>query len=357
MPDRRQRNLGRLDQPARSGDRARFADDFGKRFIVFVDTEEEFDWTKPRSRDSTSTIAVNHLPEFQQLMDAHGAAPCYLIDYPVADNPASAEVMRRLHDTSNCSIGTQLHPWVNPPFDEDVVTFNSFAGNLPVDLERAKLAALTDKIQTTMGCRPIAYRAGRYGIGPNTGRLLEEFGYRVDTSVRPGFDYSHEGGPSFVRHDARPYWAGPQGMLLELPLGATYTGQLRRYGRWLIGDGRSRPKQIAALSRFGMCARVALTPEDMPFKDVEQAIRWMLRDDIRLFSISFHSPSLAPGHTPYVRNSGELNDFYRWWDKIFSLLHRLGIAPASLEGVIDAAWASRQVSGKRSTLASLPPSH
>jgi hypothetical protein len=340
-PERRQRNLGRLDHPARSSDRVRFAKDFGKRFIVFVDTEEEFDWSEPRSRDATNTSAVRYLPEFQRLMDAHGAAPCYLIDYPVADNPESEDVMRELLSGGRCSVGTQLHPWVNPPFDEEVVTHNSFAGNLPYALEKAKLSALTDRIEAAVGARPIIYRAGRYGIGQNTGQILEELGYRADTSVRPGFDYSHEGGPNFLRHDARPYWAGPSGGLLELPLGATYTGQLRRYGRWLVGDGRSRPKQIAVLSRFGMATRVALTPEDMPFNAVERAVRWMVRDGLQLFSISFHSPSLTPGHTPYVRNSAELNAFYKWWDKLFALLDSLGITPASLDEVIDAAWATR----------------
>jgi hypothetical protein len=127
-----------------------------------------------------------------------------------------------------------------------------------------------------------------------------------------------------------------------LPLGATYTGQLRRYGRWLIGNTRSNPRRVAALSRFGMVSRVALTPEDMPFEDVAQAVKWMVRDGTQLFSFSFHSPSLAPGHTPYVRNSGELNAFYRWWDKLLALLESLNITPVSVDDAIDAAWAARR---------------
>ncbi len=339
--DRRQRNQGRLDHPARSDNLARFPSGFGRRFMVFVDTEEEFDWSQPRSRDSTATSAVRHLPEFQRLMEAHGAEPCYLIDYPVADNAESGAVMRDLHAAGRCSVGTQLHPWVSPPFDEDVTTVNSFAGNLPIELERAKLERLTARIEDVVGRRPTVYRAGRYGIGENTAALLEDLGYRADTSVRPTFDYAHEGGPSFIRHGVRPYWAGPTGALLELPLGATYTGQLRRYGRWLIGDGRRNPRRIAALARFGMLARVALTPEDMPFEDVARAVRWMLRDGVLLFSFSFHSPSLAPGHTPYVRNSGELNAFYRWWEQLLSLLEKFEIAPISVDDAIDAAWEAR----------------
>ncbi len=323
----------------------RFDAQFGRRFAVFVDAEEEFDWGQPRSRDSVATSAIKYLPEFQRLMDAHGIKPSYMIDYPVAENRDSAAVLAKMLSDGNCEIGTQLHPWVNPPFEEEVITFNSFAGNLPVELERAKLIALTDKIESAVGQRPTIYRAGRYGVGPNTARLLEEAGYRIDTSVRPHFDYSHEGGPSFLRHDSRPYWSGPNGMLLELPLGATYTGQLRRYGRFLFGDGRSNLRRISMLARSGMLARVALTPEDMPIDDVKRAITWMLRDGYQYFSLSFHSPSLTPGHTPYVRNSADLSQFYRWWDKVLSFLAEKGITPISAKEISEAAWRVRPSAG------------
>jgi hypothetical protein len=342
--ERRNRNAGRLDHAPRAGDRISFERDFGTRFSVFVDTEEEFDWNKPRSRDETATSHIRYLPEFQRLADAHGIKPCYLIDYPIVNTPDSAAIMKDIFDQGRCSIGTQLHAWVNPPFDEMVNTFNSFAGNLPLELEKAKLTALTDKIEQAVGARPVIYRAGRYGIGPNTAVALESLGYRIDTSVRPHFDYSHEGGPSFLRHDARPYWAGPSGLLMELPLGVAFTGQLRRFGRVLYGTGRNRSRLISPLSRSGMLSRVALTPEDMPLKDVMEAIDAMLSDGIRFLSFSFHSPSVAPGHTPYVRNSAELSDFYRWWDKILAFLAQRGVTPVGIDELISAAWKTRTAS-------------
>ncbi len=339
--NRRRRNEGRLDHPARAADRAKFPHDFGKRFAVFIDTEEEFDWTQPRSREATATSAIRYLPEFQRLMDAHSICPTYLIDYPVADNPQAAETLAAMLSTGNCRIGTQLHAWVNPPHEEEIITFNSFAGNLPIELERAKLAALTERITTAVGVRPIIYRAGRYGIGPNTAQLLEEAGYLVDVSVRPYFDYSHEGGPNFLKHNPRPFWAGPNGALLELPLGVTYTGQLRRYGRLLYGDGQSNARRIAGLARAGMLARVALTPEDMPVDDVKRAIDAMLDDGQQFFSFSFHSPSLAPGHTPYVRNSADLTNFYGWWDKVLTFLAARKITPVSVDETLKAAQSTR----------------
>lgn len=341
--ERRKRNLGQLNHPSRASDRVRFPKEFGVRYSVFVDTEEEFDWSLPQSRASIGTSHIRFLPEFQRLAEAHGVKPCYLIDYPVADSPDAIAILRGMMAGGRCTVGTQLHPWVNPPFDEEVNTFNSFVGNLPFALERAKLLALTTKIETEIGVRPVVYRAGRYGIGANSAQLLEELGYRVDTSVRPFFDYSAEGGPNFLRHDARPYWTGPNGLLLELPLGATYTGQLRRFGRSLQSFARNRSYVAGALARTGMVSRVALTPEDMPLEDVKNAISAMIGEGLQYLSFSFHSPSLTPGHTPYVRNSADLSDFYRWWDVIMSHLHSLGVRPAGTDEVIEMAWASRKL--------------
>ena len=341
--NRRRSNQGRLDHPARAADRVQFASDFGRRFAVFVDTEEEFDWTQPRSRDATATNAIRHLPEFQRLMDAYHICPTYLIDYPVADSPQSAEILSAMLGGDNCRVGTQLHAWVNPPFEEEIIPVNSFAGNLPIELERAKLSALTDRITNAVGVRPTIFRAGRYGVGANTAQLLEEAGYSVDTSIRPYFDYSNEGGPNFLRHNSRPFWAGPGGNLLDLPLGVAYTGQLRRYGRFLYGNGQSGGRKIAGLARAGMLSRVALTPEDMPIDDVKRAIDTMLEDGQQFLSFSFHSPSLAPGHTPYVRNSADLTNFYGWWDKLLIFLAARGVKPVSVDETLAAAMATRTV--------------
>ncbi len=316
-----------------------FGADFGRRFSIFVDTEEEFDWTKPQSRSQTATSHIAYLPEFQALADAHGIEPCYLIDYPVAGTPAAAAIMRHLVEGGKCSVGTQLHPWVNPPFDEEVNLFNSFVGNLPRELEAAKLSVLTAAIKDNVGITPICYRAGRYGVGPNTAELLAAAGYKADLSVRPSFDYRHEGGPDFRASAFRPYWTGPDAALLELPLGVSYTGYVRKLGKLIYPRIQGRVR--AAFARSGMLSRVALTPEDMPAADVKDAISAMLDDGLVYLSFSFHSPSVAPGHTPYVRNSAELSDFYQWWDHILGFLNRRGVLPISLPDVVAAAEASR----------------
>lgn len=339
--NRRKRNLGRIDHPSRSEDRVRFPATFGRRFLVFVDTEEEFDWSQPRRRDATATTAIASLPEFQALADAHGFRPCYLIDYPVATDCEAAAILRGWAAAGTCDIGTQLHPWVNPPHEEEVTTRNSFCGNLPEALEREKLRLLSHEIERATGVRPVVYRAGRYGVGASTAAILEDAGYRMDVSVRPYFDYSPEGGPNFRRHDPRPWWVGPQGRVLEVPLGVTFTGPLRRFSRFLRGESPSAGRRSALLSRSGLATRIALTPEDMPLDDVRRAIDVMLADGLALLSFSFHSPSLVPGHTPYVRTSADLSSFYGWWDGVLAHLNGAGVRPASIADVLEAAESAR----------------
>src|SRR3546814_20419106 len=60
--------------------------------------------------------------------------------------PAAVEVLKSFCDRGECRIGAHLHPWVNPPHREVVNAVNSYPGNLPPELERAKLTALTQEI-------------------------------------------------------------------------------------------------------------------------------------------------------------------------------------------------------------------
>ncbi len=308
--------------------------DFGTRFAVFVDTEEEFDWSAPFDRDSRGVHHIAAVPAAHARFAAHGVALTYLVDYPIATSPEAVDVLSGLIEDGRSAIGTQLHPWVNPPFVEEINNINSFTGNLPLELQEAKLAELTDVIAAAFGAPPIAYRAGRYGIGPQTLDLLARHGYRVDTSMRSGYDYSIENGPDF---SGIPNHAFRAGEMIELPLTTVFTGWGRRGGAGLHRALGRFPKGHGSASRLGMMSRVALTPEDMPLAEAEEAVRVALGEGLRLLNFAFHSPSLEPGHTPYVRDAADLAAFFRWWDAIFALLDRLGAAPASLAEIVAAA--------------------
>jgi hypothetical protein len=154
------------------------------------------------------------------------------------------------------------------------------------------------------------------------------------------FDYRSEGGPDFSGMRPFPYRVGPGG-LVEIPLTSAYLGALRRRGGGLFEAAGRVPRLRGLLARSGLIGRVALTPEGMPLGEVRDAVDHLLDDGLKLFSISFHSPSVEPGNTPYVRTEGDLDRFYAWWDGIFDHFARRGIAPASFDQCLDAIAAAR----------------
>lgn len=319
--------------PAPAADRIAWPEDFGTRFIVFVDTEEEFDWDAPLARDHRSVEAIAALPAAHARFASAGVPLALMVDHPVATDPRAIDWIRPLLGKGT-TVGTQLHPWVNPPLDEELTPENSFVGNLPAALEEAKLIALTEAITTAFGTRPTAYRAGRYGLGPASFDLLAKHGYALDSSMRPGFDYAPEGGPDFSAIDNHAFRVNG---IVELPSTTVFTGAARGGGMGLYRGAGAIAKGRGVLARLRLLQRIPLTPEGIPVREALEAVRVAVGEGVRVLSFAFHSPSLAPGHTPYVRDETELRAFWDWWDKVLAELDRLGAKPAGLEEVIAAA--------------------
>ena len=281
--------------------------------IVVVDTEEEFDWAQPFSRDATGVGHIRDQEKAQRLFDRYNVRPTYVIDYPVASQEAAFRPLGEWFGEGRCGLGAHLHPWVNPPFEEEVSRFNSFPGNLAPSVERAKLTQLSETIERNLGYRPTIYRAGRYGIGPETAAILSDLGYQIDTSLAPYTDHSGDGGPNFSRLSRTPFWFGPGRRLLEIPLTVDWCGLLRQLGASLGPHLMSRAGMKIhlpeLLSRFGLLERIHLSPEGMDFAELKRLTETLLARGTRVFVFSYHSPSLAPGNTPYVRNAAELAQF------------------------------------------------
>src|SRR5439155_12482078 len=106
---------------------------------------------------------------------------------------------RGIQDGGHAEIAAHLHPWNTPPLDEAFAPRNSMLKNLPPQLQQAKLESLTAKLEEAFGAPPSAFRAGRYGLGPETVTALIRRGYRVDSSVTPWVSWQQDDeGPTFV---------------------------------------------------------------------------------------------------------------------------------------------------------------
>lgn len=317
---------------------------FGQRFIVTVDVEEEFDWAGPLPERAT-VAATAALPAMHRRFVAAGVAPLYLVDHPVATDPQAIDRIGPLLGDAGTAIGAQLHPWVNPPFDRGADT-RGFVGALSRALEAAKLDTLGTAIEAAFGTAPIAYRAGRYGIGPNSFALLAERGYRIDTSMRARHDYRAEGGVDFTAIGPATFRAGPADALIEMPLTTVYTGALARHGARLHPLLGRVPRGRGLFARTGLLSRVPLSPEGTPLREAEAAIDAALAAGERLLVFSFHSPSLVPGNTPYVRDTADLRRFHRWWDGVFAKLSAASVAPVGQAEIVAAAGLSAPPPGR-----------
>jgi len=319
----------------------RFRPGTGTRFLITVDTEEEFNWALPHSRTGFGLEHVSRLATFQSFCDEHGAIPLYLVDYPIAKSHDCGDILRPAAAAGRAEIGIHLHPWVNPPFEENVCEYNTFAGNLPEVLERAKFAALHKAIEANFGIAPICYRAGRYGVGPNTVGILKEFGIAIDTSSRSRFDYSSTGGANFRDLPVRPWWIDPEHRLMEVPLTTVFSGPLRRQGAWLYPRMWRIPRLRGALARAGMLERIPLTPEGISASEAIRGIDVALDDGLPLLVFSFHSPSLGPGNTPYVRDEADVDRFYDWWRQILAHLAKRNVTATGMKGVMESVVLAR----------------
>jgi hypothetical protein len=179
--------------------------------LVSIDTEEEFDWHAPVSPRNRSVAHSAQPHRLQEVFDTLGARPTYLVDHPIATTDQSLDVLRGFLQRNACEIGAHLHPWVNPPIEEEICPRNTYLCNLPHDLQRAKVEELTRAIRAGFGSSPTSFKAGRYGIDFALAPALLKLGYRVDSSVLAFYSFRDDDGPDFSS-------CGPEPFVISTPL-------------------------------------------------------------------------------------------------------------------------------------------
>jgi len=256
---------------------------------------------------------MRHIGRAQDLCDRFGIVPTYVVDYPVAAQEEGFGPLRHFAAEGRALIGAHLHPWVSPPFVEPLSSHNSYPGNLPRDVEYKKLAILTELIASTFGTRPGIYLAGRYGAGPNTPEILEALGYEVDVSPCLPMDLTADGGPDYSELSNHPYWSGPGRRVLVLPATGDFVGWWPIGKRFIYRVVAHRALAWArlpgVLSRVRALDRLRLSPEGFTTPELQRLTRSLMSEGFKVFLFSFHSPSICPGCTPYVRDERDLEIF------------------------------------------------
>lgn len=281
------------------------------QLIVCIDVEEDFDWSKPFSREGFGLNSIFALPTVVRTLRALGVTPVLLVDYPVLNDEAAVAVLKSIR--AEAVFGTQLHAWVNPPYEEDLTRSNSYAGNLPKALERQKLEALSDLFEHVFGKRPTVFRSGRYGFGPNTAEILLDLGYEIDLSHFANRDFSFDGGPDFSNIGPTPFNIDA---LFCIPVTSGFLGPLRSVGARILTWcdtplGRALHLR-GVLERLGLMGWTWLSPEGVRLRSAISLTQALVRQGQHIFVVSFHSPSLAPGNTSYVKDLRDKNNLEDW---------------------------------------------
>jgi hypothetical protein len=306
----------------------------GPALLVAIDTEGDNQWDVESRRHQTfrNTRTLDRLHEF---FEAHRVRPTYVVTYPVARDPESADVLRQLRERGTCEIGAHHHAWETPPCDPGDVDRHPYALSLPLDRFEAQLASLTGTIAETVGARPVSYRSGRFGFSAAHVAVLEQSGYLVDSSVTPLFYEGHKGGPDFVAAPLEPYFlsyddparAGTSDVL-ELPVSAALN---RRLPAWLahLYARAPRPYTTKRLLRLAGVARMRwLRPSYSSAEDMVALARQLVGWNVPILNVIFHSSEAIVGGSPYNRTQAELDAFF---DRLSRLLRtattELGAVP------------------------------
>jgi hypothetical protein len=288
---------------------------------VSLDTEED-NWH--RSRHDVTVENICELRRLARFFERLGVRPTYFTTYQVARAPRAADVLREICDGGRGEIAAHLHPWNTPPLLEAFVPRNSMLNNLPADLQLAKLRGLTAALEETFDLTPRAFRAGRYGLGRDTVGALVSCGYRVDSSVSPFINLqAFDDGPTFVGAPIVPYrlapggdvrQPAPDGSLLEIPL--SYGFSRGPFGFW---DHAHRFFEAAPFrwlhftgvaARTGLVKRIVLCPELASVADMLTLSRRLLEHGVRYLQLSWHSPSLKPGLSPFAATAADVERLY-----------------------------------------------
>jgi hypothetical protein len=71
------------------------------------------------------------------------------------------------------------------------------------------------------------------------------------------------------------------------------------------------------MARLRLLDRIRLSPEGMTLVEAKRLTRFLLAHGQKVFVVSYHTPSLGIGHTPYVRNETDLTNFLGWLEGYF----------------------------------------
>jgi len=289
------------------------------KVLITIDTEED-EWGE-YTRQKYKVENISQISLVQELFDRYNARPTYLVDWPVVTNNKAIKVLKSIFDKNHCAIGTHCHPWNTPPQNGPATEFTSMLSNLPYQDIYSKIANLHLALTNAFGKKPTVFRSGRYGFNSDVARSLLELGYVADSSMTPYWDWRKLSGPDFRHistyhyrfHKDSLFKASENGPLIEFPLSIGFLQKInclhKIIHRTFSVSHLSKIKIIGLLGILSIHNLVWLSPEKSDGPTMVRLANRFVKSKHRFLVFDFHSTSLLPGKSPYVRNSDDLKKF------------------------------------------------
>ena len=319
-------------------------------FVITLDTEPDNEWGRPAVATTENSRFV---PRFHELcLETGGFKITYLMTLEMAEDRFLSDYLLPRLKNRECEVGAHLHPWNTPPLTpttDDDMKHHPYLYEYPEEVQRKKLETLVAAIERNYGIRPVSYKAGRWGLDAVHARILDDMGFRVDTSVCPGVNWGPSkghpdgnGGPNFhsapphpyrlSRHDVcRPGSLGilevPPTIVFYHPAGRYVPGVRALYGRI------HKVRRLFDRKHVGM---QWLRP--YPYMTVERlkrVVELARRSNTPVLNMTLHSSELMPGGSPYNKTEASIEDLFERLEKFLSYLHSENLRCATLSEVYD----------------------
>lgn len=320
-----------------------------KRYLLItIDTEEEFNWHKVPFLANGNTVSnVSALRRLQEALAELNGKITYFADFPVLKDKLARGILTRFYEHYGAEIGTHLHPWCNPPFEEELNSANTMTNMLPTNLVRSKLETLTELFVEVFGFRPVSYRAGRFAFDAASAKIISELGYKIDSSVTPFYDWSKSYGPNFFFAPLRPYFIDGEdifcenknGQILEVPISAGFNRvpfKLWSEIYWFAKKSKLRHlKLVGTLDRSHLLKRITLGPEFQSVEEMKSLVKNLCREKVQVFNMIFHSSSLIPGGNSIISDPEQVSAFEkRVMDIISWMLLELNVKSINISDLL-----------------------
>jgi hypothetical protein len=319
------------------------------QFVITLDTEPDNEWGRPRQ---PTTENARFIPRFHELCFRYGFPITYLMTLEMAENGSLRDYLLPRLAAGECEVGAHLHPWNTPPLvpvTDDDLRHHPYPFEYPAEIQRQKLQTLVTAIERQYGVRPVSYKAGRWGLDGVHAGLLDELGFRTDTSVCPGINWGpskgdprRSGGPNFNRAPIHPYrlsredvcqrgslavWEVPPTIVFYSTLGR-FPGVRRLY---------ARVRRVRRLFDRQHLGSQWLRPyPHMTAQRLQRVTTLARRLGAPILNFTLHSSELMPGCSPYNPTPESIESLYARVESYFRYLKAEHIAGTTLSRARDA---------------------